>query len=385
MNTQTPIGPVRLWNRNFWLMSFASLLLSMSVTMLIPTMPSWLLLHEGLTTEETGVVMGIFGVGLFLPGAFCSYLVQRYRRNLVCVWAVLLLALTMLLPLFVNFKGQWLLAAVVRLAQGACYGLSQMILASTLIIDTCQSAHRTEANHSTAWFSRFGLCVGPLVALLLVKMMGYFAVPVGSAVCCIVTAFLILSVHFPFRVPYESPHLFSLDRFILTSGWPLLLFLFVFTVAVGLVLALPLNEHFYGLLMVGFLLSLLAQRIVFSNADLKSEVVSGLLFAGAALLLLITNPQSVLVSPLLGFGMGMVGARFLLFFVKLSHHCQRGTALSTFMLGWESGLAVGIGMGYLFFADSRSSLLFVSLALIIIIIGAYVGGLHKWFLANKIR
>lgn len=385
MNTQTPTVDIRLWKRNFWMMAVSSFLLSMAVTMFIPTLPQWLMLDEGLTDKETGMVMGAFAAGLLLPGAFCSYLVQRYRRNMVCVAAVTLLALSTLSLLFVDVRGQWLLAAGVRTLQGAAFGLAQLVLTSTLIIDTCDSERRTEANHAASWFGRFALSIGPLSALILTAL-GHFSWVVWlSVACCVLTMLLILAVHFPFRVPYEQPRIVSLDRFMLVAAWPLLLLLVAVSMAVGLLLSLPLDQHFYGLLMVGFLLALLAQRFVFPDAELKSEVTSGLLLIGAAILVRLTSPASLFFPAMLGFGIGVVGARFVLFFVKMAHHCQRGTALSTYLMGWESGLATGLGMGYYYWAGQESRLLPVALAVVAVSLLAYVSLLHRWFLQHKNR
>ena len=81
MNTQnTPIH-VRLWHRDFWLLSLASLLLSMSVYVLVPSFPVWLLETENLSASEVGVSMAAFAFGLYGFGFFCSWLVQRFRRN----------------------------------------------------------------------------------------------------------------------------------------------------------------------------------------------------------------------------------------------------------------------------------------------------------------
>ena len=366
-------------------MVFANLLLCMPVTMLIPTMPKWLLCEEGFSAPETGFVMGVFALGLFLPGAFCSYLVQHYRRNLVCVWSILVLALSIVLPQYVAFKGSFLAAVFLRLVQGASFGLAQMVLTSTLIIDTCESFQRTEANHSATWFGRFALSLGPMMALLLNRLLGFEWVLWSAVGCCLLAALLILSLHFPFRVPSDNPHPVSLDRFFLPSGWPLMLHLFLITLAIGLLLTLPFDEHFYGLLMIGFLFALLAQRFMFADADLKSEVVSGLILVGASMLILLTSSTSVLFAPLLALGLGIVGARFLLFFIKLSRHCQRGTSQSTFMLGWESGLAVGLGLGYGLFADDHRMLVYVALSVICLVLASYVGWLHGWFMRNKNR
>ena len=86
----------------------------------------------------------------------------------------------------------------------------------------------------------------------------------------------------------------------------------------------------------------------------------------------------------IGLGMGLIGSRFLLFFIKLSRHCQRGTSQSTFMLGWESGIAIGLGLGLGCFGGAPQPLLFTSLILIIIALAFYQFS-HNWFIKNKNR
>ena len=92
MKTQNTPVHIRLWHRDFWLMAMANLLLTVAVYVLIPVMPGWLMQTENLTMRETGLVMGAFGIGIFLFGCFTSFLVQHFRRNIACIWAVLLMA-----------------------------------------------------------------------------------------------------------------------------------------------------------------------------------------------------------------------------------------------------------------------------------------------------
>ena len=76
---------------------------------------------------------------------------------------------------------------------------------------------------------------------------------------------------------------------------------------------------------------------VFADADLRSEATTGMIVIGIAVLLMITRRQesvSYIVPILVGLGVGLIGSRFLLFFIKMSDHCQRGTSQSTFLLAW---------------------------------------------------
>jgi len=399
VNTQGTRLHIGLWHKEFWLMVLANLLLSMAVTMLIPTLPIWLKETARLDNQQVGLVMGSFALGLFLPGAFCSYLVQQYRRNRVFLICVLVLAVTMTLPFFkLPALHVFPLILAWRILQGSAFGLAQMVLSSTLIIDTCESHQRTEANHSATWFGRFALSLGPLLGLLMMHLSSIIvpsSIPASpkstlnvfflALVCCLAAILLVSLIRFPFRIPEDHLHVMSLDRFFLTSGWPLFVNLFLVTASVGLLMSLPVPIDAYGMVMVGFLLALLAQRFVFCDAELKSEVVSGLLLMGASLIILLTARYSPLTTPILGLGLGLVGGRFLLFFIKLSRHCQRGTSQSTFMLGWESGLAVGVGVGYCIFCGRMMEMLMAALLLDVTALLMYVCWTHRWFLGHKNR
>ena len=392
MNAQNTSVHIRLWQCEFWLLAISEFLLSMSVYMLLPTLPLWLAGDQNLSAAETGLVMGAFGAGLFLLGAFVSFLVQRYRRNIVCIVSIAALAALLALMYYLDCQRyqfvEFPMLVLLRFAMGAVFGLSQMVLCSTLIIDTCESFQRTEANFATGWFGRIALALGPLAGLLLLRYSNHAMVFLVATGCSVTSLVLVLMVHFPFRVPEDDVPVACLDRFFLPHGTVLFLNLLLVTVAFGLLLSFQLPLLFYAMVFCGFLGALLCWRFVFRDAELKSEVVSGLILFGIALIMLLTRSDLPIVSyaaPLfIGLGMGLIGSRFLLFFIKLSRHCQRGTSQSTFMLGWESGIAIGLGLGLGCFGGSTQPLLLTSLILVMIALAFYQFS-HNWFIKNKNR
>ena len=392
MNTQNTPVHIRLWHRDFWLMAMANLLLTMAVYVLIPVMPGWLMQTENLTLQETGMIMGAFGVGIFLLGYLTSWLVQRFRRNVACIWAILLMTAALGWLYYLDTqKSQFFdfpILLVQRFALGAAFGVAQMILSSTLIIDTCESFQRTEANHSASWFSRFALSLGPLTGIIVDRMAGFSTVLLVSIGCTLAAIIFIRLVHFPFRTPEENVRVVSLDRFFLPQGWPLTLNLLVVTFVMGLLLSTITSELFYVMVMVGFLIALLAQRFAFRDADIESEVITGLLLIGVALLMMLTRQQTIVsfAAPMfIGFGLGIIGSRFLLFFIKLSRHCQRGTAQSTFFLAWESGLALGIGLGYGLLELQMGPMLQLALVTTVVALLFYHFFTHGWYIKHKNR
>ena len=393
MNTQNTQIHISQWQRGFWLLVIANFLVAMSVYVLVPVMPLWLINGEGFSAGDAGLAMGAFGLGMFALGGFCSYLVQRYRRNRICMDAILLMVICItLLQSFIQHDfgvvERWWIFAL-RVLFGAVYGLAEMVLASTLIIDKCTSAMRTEANHSTAWFSRFAVALGPMVGLLVYNITGSFwRVILVSDVCVIISLLLIRAVKFPFRAPDENTHVFSFDRFFLPQGTPLFINIFLIMLPVGMLFSLALPWLFYAMMMAGFVLALLAQRFVFQNAELKSEVVTGMILIVAAMQMMhvYSLDKVIYVAPtMIGLAIGLIGSRFLLFFIKLSRHCQRGTSSSTFLLGWESSIAVGIGVGYMLFSGQGDLLLVVAEVMSVLAAAMYLAFTHQWFLNHKNR
>lgn len=216
MDTQNTPVHFKLWHRDFWLLAIANLFLMTSTYMLIPALPPYLI-QAGFSSLEVGSIMGAYGIGIFLLGGFCSYLVQKYRRNHVCQFAIVGVAVCFALIYYLEFVLQvkiefWMLM-LARLLQGAFIGLAQMTLASTLIIDTCESFQRTEANYTAAWFSRFALSLGPVIALILFKWLNYRGVVIAGGCFALIPVLLISWVKFPFKAPSDNMKILSLDRF----------------------------------------------------------------------------------------------------------------------------------------------------------------------------
>ena len=387
MDTQNTPVHIKLWHREFWWMAIANLLLMMSVYMLVPVLPPYLA-EEGYDAFQVASVMGVYGAGVFALGGFCSYLVQRHRRNHVCQYAIVGVALSAALLYYVEFvlgmrMDYWMVLGT-RFLQGAFLGLAQMTLASTLVIDTCESFQRTEANHTAAWFSRFALSLGPVASLLVSKWVGYGWVLLSSCGVALAACVMIALVKFPFKAPSDTMRVFSLDRYFLPQGTPLFINLLLITTIVGILFSLEHTATFYAMLMVGFVMALLAERYAFANADLKSEVVSGLIMIAAAVLIMYSHRETAIsyVSPaMIGFGIGVIGSRFLLFFIKLAKHCQRGTSQSSFFLAWELGVSLGLFVGVM----EHGYALPLCLGLSAFSLLLYNIVVHPWYMRHKNR
>lgn len=381
--SNTPVH-IKLWHKDLWCLVFANFFLVASVYVLLPVLPVHLL-EDGRSHAFVAQCLLAYVVGLYLPGAFVSGWVQRHRRNRVCVAAMLLLAGLYGFFYFIGSRESWVVVGA-SLLIGGLFAVAQMVLASTLVVDTCESIHRTEANYAASWFGRFALALGPSAGYWMYGHHGLRSLLMMSIVSLLLSVSLINLIRFPFKAPDETMRRVSLDRFFLVHGTPLFINLFMVTVAFGLIISTQLSHHFFMMMMGGFLLAILAEKYVFANAELKSESVAGCLLIGAAILLLWLrhgHSAQIMASVFCGFGIGIIGSRFLLFFIKLAKHCERGTSQSTFFLGWETGLALGLAGGWLL--SDKGHALLVALVLVALALLLYNYVIHPWYLHNKNR
>jgi len=104
MDTQnTPIH-LRLWHREFWFLTFANFLLSASVYMMLIADACWLNNVRHCDALTLGCVIASYGIGLYIFGPYCSWLVGRYRRSAVCKNAILGISLIIAITCFLQTK-----------------------------------------------------------------------------------------------------------------------------------------------------------------------------------------------------------------------------------------------------------------------------------------
>lgn len=329
-----------VWHADFLRIIFANLCVCTSLYMFLPVVPACMGPVQLGGAAAAWLPFVAFAAGACLPAPFCNFWLDAYRRKSVALWALAcLVAATALFLLDLPYYGKWL----ARMAQGASYGVFQIAVGSTLLLDLSDTRKRTEAAHVYYWFARLALVFGPLAGVMLPQYHGaeaFSAVAVGLQVC----AFLLLSgLRVPFRAPLE-PSLFTFDRFWLPRGFRLFVPLFGVCLVAGLLMGRHCGAGFCVFLGVGFWLALWLHRCVFRER-LQRELACGFCSLVVAALLLscpLADERWLWgVAVFLGCGLGWTTSRYLLSYIRICEHCERGTAQSSYMLGWDMGLLAG--------------------------------------------
>lgn len=240
-----------LWKSSFVTILVVNLLTGIAMYGLLLTEP-WVLgryFQENLSVA--GAVVSVFGAGIFLFGPFANYWLDRYKRKSVVLWAQFFMLLFTVATLY--RLPEWMYIAA-RFMQGAAYGLFQIALGATLLIDLTHTKKRTKAAYWYYWVTRFALALGPLAALVLNLYFDWENVIWLPASMLLLSWLLILQLHVPFRTPLE-PKCFSLDRFWLPRAKILFFTLVPISFLLGLLLPRNYTVYFYGWLFGGFILS----------------------------------------------------------------------------------------------------------------------------------
>lgn len=312
--------------------------------------------------------------GLYVLGPLNAYLVDNYRRRTVCQVGILILLLTVIALYYVACT--WLTLGGIRLVQGVSFALIQMSLGSTILNDLTDSGLRTFADTLYGWFGRIGLFVGLAVGTVCSMYGGYRLFCLLSAILLALAFLLLLNIRLPFRAPVHEKKC-SLDRFWLPQGKWIFLNIWMVATVFGIGLSRCLSVEMFLMVAVGGLLAWGVQAFAFRAADLRAEVVCGSITMGLACFLQNLNWQigdDYLVYIFLGLGFGLSSSRLLLYFLKISGHCQRGTAQHSYLLGTETGICFGLITGGLW-TESLSFAVVLSLVAVFL----YVFVVHPNF------
>lgn len=274
---------------NFWRMCVGNLLLFISVYMLFPLLPFVMGQQLNISVGQAGTLFLAFAVAMIVVGPFHAFLGDEYKRKHVLLYSTFVMLAATLGYVFVDSYAKLLLLAFV---QGGCFGMATTA-GITVAIDITTSSRRSAGNMVYAWTARLGMLVGAGLGVWLYNVYGFDMVAYISIAAGLFSMLFTSRVYVAFRAPIGMG-LWNVDRFLLPRAWLPAINMLVIAFVPGVLLPLMYVGDYWSLLAL-------------------------------AVLVLITVPSTRM-------------------FVKLSHHCQRGTANTTCYLSMEVGILIGIAV-----------------------------------------
>lgn len=368
-----------LWNRNFSLLIIANFLFYISVYTLFPLLHQWMVLDWGYTGLQSGGMLAIFGLALFLPGAFNNYLVDTFSRKSVAVRSILLCGGLVLVYPYVT--AVWMVMGL-RLLQGMLMGIAIMAMGATLVIDVTPSNKRNAANRVFAWCSILGMLIGVLLGVEAGRWFMLQHVLYVSAALCGVAAMLVSAVVVCFRAPLDLP-LLSLDRFLLFRTFVPGINMLSVPLILGILFVTVSDTFFYLCIGGGFLIYLLIRQIFTAPMNGRIQILIGHLCTAVGLVVWGMDMEVFPCNPgalLIGIGTGFSIGQFLRMMILLPLHCERGTGYHTYQLLWEVGIVLGVLLGIWTKTTQVCAPQWLALGICVIGFLLYQGYVHRYFM-----
>lgn len=304
---------------DFLRMCVAHFLLFTGLFLLLPWLPMVLKQLLGVPLSQGVWLYAAFVAGMLVVGPFHAHLGDVYRRKHLFLFPAIGMAAAGLGYLYVT---EWSQCCLLAFAQGACFALA-MVGDLTVAIDITHSSRRTVGNLIYAWLGRMGCVVGTCLGAWLLQRVEFQQLTLVAGATVLVGCYFGLRVYVPFRAPIGVP-VATLDRFLLPRAWVPAIGVVMLSMAVGRLLPLLLGGDYCPLI-------------------------------GLCVL-------AVAVIPLVRL------------FVRLSHHCQRGTANASCYQAMDMGLLLGLGLSYAHFDAVHihsASLQWALIALLFLALVAY--------------
>lgn len=348
-----PSPKAKLWTLSYLNVCIANFLMACSFNLLMPSIPLYITEYLGVPQTKTGIVLASYAIAILMIRPFSGYLVDLYSRK-----KILLISFICYVAIFFGYfyAVTIFVFVIVRFFHGITWGLST-VSSSTLAIDLVPSERRAEGIGYFGTFMNVAMAIGPFIAIHIYQnysfqILLYCAIFMG--ILGIVAASFIKA---PER-PKQEREKVSFDRFFLLPAWPIFLNQLLpsfawgtigpFVAQYGKQINIPNAGIFFLFWAGGIIVSRIFSGRMVDKGYIHLVNTSAMAIVATAFLgfALIHNIVAFCVSGLfIGIGFGMMFPALQTLYINMAENNQRGTANSTYLVGFDLGLALGMLVG----------------------------------------
>lgn len=357
----------KLWSLSYLNVCIANFLMACSFNLLMPSIPLYITEQMGIAQSKTGIVLASYAIALLVVRPFSGYLVDLYSRK-----KMLLIAFSCYVLIFFGYfyATTVLLFILVRFLHGITWGLST-VSSSTLAIDVVPSERRAEGIGYYGTFMNVAMAIGPFIAIHIYNHSGFQVLlwwAIAMGVLGIITVALIKA---PAKPKVEKEKL-SLDRFFLIRAWPIFLNQLLPCFAWGTIgpfvaqYGKEINVENAGIFFPFWAGGIIFSRIFAGKLVDRGKIhvvniiAMSIICMAFYLFATVHNIYAFCASGLfIGVGFGMMLPALQTLYVNMAENNQRGTANSTYLVGFDLGLALGMLLGGYISGHSSFEVLFL--------------------------
>lgn len=392
MKTNYPNIKPMIWSRDFTLIFTSNLLLAFAFYILMPTLPFYLVENLHIPLNDIGLYLSVYVLAVLATRPFSGYFTDRFaRRNL---YIIMTCAFSLIFGMYL-ISASLIIFVIVRVLQGGAWSMVSTT-GSTLAIDILPAQRRGEGIGYYGLSMTLAMALGPMVGLFLYDNFNFdsifYTALFSSLIGFIISLFIKTN---PKKSNDKSP--LSLDRFFYTKAFPeFIVFMLIavsygFAVSYAAMFGQEIHVKNTGLFFIFMSIGTLLSRFTIGKLIDKGYEIKIIFFSLLALIFIVIGfafcTNSIAFYSLgffYGIAFGILTPSFQTLILNIAEHNRRGTANSTYFIGFDLGLGTGILIGSTLIAavDYKGMYLFGG-AINILAFTLFVFVVAKHYIRNK--
>lgn len=347
----------RLWNSNYCKAMVGNFMLFFSFYLLTPLLPIYLDAQFAADKDLIGLVLSGYVIAALIVRPFSGFIVDSFNRK-----KVLMLCFFTFFICFTGYigAGTILMFAIVRTIHGLPFGATT-VANSTVAIDVLPSSRRNEGIGFYGLSNNLAMAIAPSAGIYIYTISDNFQLLFWlSLAVAFVGFYVVTTIKIPRReIVTDKPKL-SMDHFFLSRAWLMAINILLFGLCWGVMSnyvaiygkeVLNITDGtgvFFALLSIGLFVSRLYGAKSLREGKLTQNALQGATISaiGFSLFACAFGEWSYYLSAILiGLGNGRMYPAFLNMFICVARHDQRGTANSSILTSWDTGMGLGILIG----------------------------------------
>ncbi len=338
-----------LWTKSFVFLLIANLFTAVGFQILLPTLPMFVSLHEG-NSSDVGLVIGVLTIAAVLIRPFSGAASDTLGRKIILAIGVFICFLAMVFYFWASTIPSILF---VRIVHGIGWGIATSAF-GTLASDMVPASRRGEGIGYFGFASLIAGALGPFIGIGLMNQFDFTAVLGFSAVSTFLSLTALLLIKLPKFEGFHSQSSSIMARLVESSSlFPSVLMGLLGLVYGGIVSFITLFGTEVGIQNVGwfFLINAISSFLIRPLSgrlfDKKGHIY--VLLPGALLsltgVLLLSYATSTLhlsfAAFFFGFGMGAIQPSLQAWVINRAAPSRRGAANATFFSAFDLGISGG--------------------------------------------
>ena len=379
-----------IYNVNFITILIVVFFHFMSVYLLLPIMPLYLISHLGATTTEMAVILSGFTVAAFIICPIAGYLVDNLKRKPTLIILNIVFIAVSSIYLFVdNLWG----FGVNRIMNGAIYGMIT-VFGFTMTVNSVKAQFKDKSMLYYGIASKLGMAIAPGIAIVMfLNDYGFRNIFITSMIFSSAGLFSILFINQKNQRKMEVHTKSTFDKHIFIKVIPETIALSMITFTYGIInnymSTMGIKNRHYALESIIFFalfaLGMVISKLIIRTRIKRKDYVIIVLFCAISIVLSIIAiglwEQEIILyiaALVTGACFETITVIFRRMFIDMSPSDRIGTGSSNYYMSWDLGMGAGVVIGGIL-SHHESFLQIFIICSVLIVIGAL---LFKFFVYN---